>query len=214
MAVLLGIDEAGRGSVLGPLVVAGYAVEEADYGRLEALPLADSKAMEPAARVRAARRLREFGGQVVLRLVTPAGVDRAVESGGLNALEISEMTTIIRLVKAAVVYVDALTSKPARFGRQLEALAGKTRPRVVAENKADTKYPLVQAASILAKVARDSALARIRRIHRGVGSGYPSDPVTRAFLEGFKCSGAYPDFVRRSWKTLDRLGEGGGALLD
>lgn len=205
MALLLGIDEAGRGSVLGPLLVAGYAVEEADYGRLSALPLADSKAMRPSARVRVARQLRGFGGRVVLRRVSPAGIDRAVSAGGLNALEIAEMTAIIRLVRASTVYVDALTSKPAKFGRQLEVLAGGLRPRVVAENRADTKYPLVQAASILAKVARDSAMARIRRVHRDVGSGYPSDPVTRAFLAGLKGSGRYPAFVRRSWKTLERV---------
>ena len=205
MALLLGIDEAGRGSVLGPLLVAGYAVEEADYGRLLALPLADSKAMQPSARVRVAHQLRGFGGRVVLRRVSPAGIDRAVSAGGLNALEIAEMTAIIRLVRASTVYVDALTSRPARFGRQLEALAGGLRPRVVAENKADTKYPLVQAASILAKVARDAAMARIRRVHRDVGSGYPSDPVTRAFLAGLKDSGRYPVFVRRSWKTLERV---------
>ena len=210
MAILLGIDEAGRGSVLGPLVVAGYSLDESEYGRLAALPLADSKAMEPQKRVKMARELARLGGLSVLRFASPAKIDRAVEGGGLNALEIVEMVAIIKRVKPGVVYVDALTSKPARFGLKLKFLVGDLRPRIVSENRADQKYPLVQAASILAKVSRDRALARIRRVHPDAGSGYPSDLVTRAFLRKFRDSGRYPVFVRRSWRTLSRLGNGAG----
>ena len=105
----------------------------------------------------------------------------------------------------ATAYVDALTSHPARFGRQLEALLGMAGIRVVAENRADAKYPVVQAAAILAKVTRDAEIARLARRWGPLGSGYPSDPVTRAWLAGALRRGPLPPFVRRSWATLARV---------
>jgi len=208
--LILGIDEAGRGPVLGPLVVCGFAVEREHLPALEALGLRDSKALSPSRRDNLARELRKFPGRVLLMKIPPSAVDSAVARNGLNALEVSAMVRIIRRVKPAEVFIDALTSNPRKFGTQVSGLVAPLNPRMVAENRADSKYPLVMAASILAKVARDSAIARLRLIHGDIGSGYPGDQKTRKFLGGFSVKGGYPACVRRSWSTLEKIRPGRG----
>jgi ribonuclease HII len=209
VGVILGLDEAGRGPVLGPLVICGYAVREEDAEGLSALGVADSKVLTPEQRSRLVPALKERAVAVILRVVEPGEIDRVVERGGLNQLEIAEFVSIIREAKPGAVQVDALTSRPGRFGRQLAELVRPLRPRIVSENRADAKFPAVQAASVVAKVARDSAMEALRAVHGELGSGYPHDPLTRAFLG--RCDPAnYPSFVRRSWKTGARRRAQGG----
>lgn len=191
-------------------MVCGCAVREERVGRIRDLGVADSKELSPARRTELAAKIRAEADRVIVRRISPRKVDEAVliGGGGLNAAEIAEMLAIIRLSGARVVFVDALTSRPERFGRQLAALLQPHPPTVIAENKADTKYPLVQAASIVAKVTRDAEIKRLSRTYGDTGSGYPSDPRTRAFLARVKrmqLSGAWPACVRKSWATLRRL---------
>ncbi len=206
----LGIDEAGRGSALGPLVVCGFAMEERDLDSLARVPVADSKELEPAERLRIVGELREIACRFRLARFAPAAVDRAVRKKGLNALEMSGMVALIRRFRPSVVYIDALTNRPARFGRQVEGMLAPLRVKVVAENRADAKYPLVQAASIIAKVTRDAAVARLEKRYGCVGSGYPSDLRTRLFLKRWAEKGDYPPCVRRSWSLIGRLTPGAG----
>lgn len=208
--LLLGIDEAGRGSALGSLVICGYAIEGERLAALEALGLRDSKTLTPSRRAVLAAALRAFGGRRLIVRLRAREVDAAVRHGGLNAAEIRGFVRLIRRVRPAVVYLDALTSRPDRFGRQIEALLGPEQvegpgglpTRVVAENRADAKYAVVQAASILAKVTRDAELSRLRRRGGALGSGYPSDPVTRSYLASALRHAVLPPFIRRSWRTL------------
>ena len=115
------------------------------------------------------------------------------------------MLELIRRVGPRTVYVDALTARPARFGRQLEAMLYPLEVRVIAENHADERYPVVQAASMVAKVTRDAAIERLGVRFGRIGSGYPSDPRTKAFLERMKRRGGWPACVRESWSTVARL---------
>ncbi|MCW4027390.1 MAG: ribonuclease HII, partial [Candidatus Bathyarchaeota archaeon] len=74
-------------------------------------------------------------------------------------------------------------------------------------------YPIVSAASIIAKVKRDTAIASLRKQHGDLGSGYPSDPKTIEFLKKWiKTRGSYPEFVRKSWKPARRIQAGHDAL--
>ena len=203
--MLLGIDEAGRGCVLGSLVLCGCAVREERTAELSALGLADSKTLAPARRVHLAARIRVVADRLIVRRISPRQVDEAVRNSTLNVAEVAQMVKIIKLVDPRMVYVDALTSRPARFGRQLEALIRPCRAVVIAENKADTRYPIVQAAAIVAKVTRDAEIAKLKRRHGDLGSGYPSDPKTRAFLMKIPAAGRWPAYVRKSWRTLARL---------
>ena len=208
MALHLGIDEAGRGSVLGSLVVCGCVVREERIPRLAAIGLADSKELSPERRTELAAKIRGLADRLIVRRLSPQRVDEAVAGGGLNAAEITEMLIIIRAAEPKVVYIDALTSRPEKFGRQVRALLEPRAPEIVAENKADTRYPLVQAAAIVAKVTRDAEITRLKRTYGETGSGYPSDPRTKKFLmrvERMRLSGAWPSCVRKSWQTVKRF---------
>ncbi len=210
----LGLDEAGRGSVLGPLVVGafllpGSAREGED--RLRALGVRDSKRLSPQRREAVFSSLTPVGRCVTAR-AEPVLVDRHVEQGGLNRLELSLMARLIVELRPRRVCVDACDVDAGRFGRRLRDLAGASgwRGRMVSAHRADEHLPVVSAASIVAKVTRDRALAEIqRRVPEPLGSGYPSDPVTRAYLTGcVDRGGPLPPWVRASWATLDRIKKG------
>jgi len=173
--------------------------------QLASLGLADSKALSPAQRTALEPVIRGVAERIILRHILPRQIDLAVAHGGLNGAEIEAMLDIIRQAWPCRVYVDALTSRPVKFGRQLAALLEPLRVEVVAENHADAKYPVVMAASIIAKVTRDAEMDRIRAQYGETGSGYPGDPATKAFLARFAKTGDWPDCVRRSWKTITRL---------
>lgn len=204
-----GIDEAGRGPVLGPLVVAGVAT--ADPQRLADLGCKDSKKLSPAKRVRLARLLEDDSQvQIAVRIIEPADLDAEMATATLNEVVLRRFQSIAEDLDAPRTVVDAADVDAARFGRRVaEALPEGA--VVVAEHKADDRHATVAAASIIAKVARDNALDDLarrleRRIDRELGSGYPSDGKTVAFLEAWLDRfGDLPEGTRRAWKTSKRL---------
>lgn len=198
---VLGLDEAGRGSVLGPLVVGAFLWEGEDQQTLRLAGADDSKAMSARAREQVRARLGALGcGSTTLISA------QAIDQGNLNALEEDAFLGHILETEADLVYIDAPVNPrgiPAFQARLAGRLADRGRaPRLIIEPKADSTWPVVGAASIFAKVARDAAIVPLGP----VGSGYPSDPVTRAWLGGFLARGeALPDCVRTRWGTLDAL---------
>lgn len=203
---VLGIDEAGRGSVFGPLVVGGFHIEESELPRLAELGVRDSKLLTARRREELDREIRVFG-RAFVRPIPPVRIDGSVRRGELNALEAATFAEIIRSAAPRVAYVDACDPVEERFGRTVARLASVPASRVVARHHADRDRPVVGAASIVAKVARDRALADLaRRAGRDLGSGYPSDPATRACLAAMLREGAaLPRWVRSSWATVRNL---------
>lgn len=201
----LGIDEAGRGCVLGALVVASFTVDDVDDAALVAAGAADSKALSAGARLRAAARLADLG-RADLRQVTP----EAIDAGNLDAVEEEAIASLVvaALDLAAVdeIVIDALgapVTLPARM-RRLRAATGFS-GRLLCVPKADRDHPVVGAASVFAKTTRDAALADATR-GLDLGSGYPSDPKTRRWLAAHAASGApWPPFVRTRWATVRAL---------
>lgn len=207
----LGLDEAGRGSVLGPLVVGACAMTgplETAQARLTALGARDSKLLTAGRREEVLARLRKEGSLTTVA-ASPTVIDRAVGRGELNLLEVRLMARLIARVRPTQVLVDACDPDAERFGRTLERHAAREgwEVRVLARHKADRDFPLVGAASIVAKVTRDRALVRLAaRVEVPIGSGYPSDPETRAYVAGLlRAGGPLPEWVRRSWSTVDTL---------
>ena len=198
---VLGLDEAGRGSVLGPLVIGGFACEIGSVERLRAIGVRDSKLLPAPRRTALHDALAGLGERFSVSF-PPERVDAAVDHRGLNRLEADGFARIVRMARPDVVYVDACEVDGERFGREIAAKAGH-RGEIVARNHADRDLPLVGAASIVAKVRRDAALARLEaRVGTPIGSGYPSDPETRNYLARIlRPGGATPAWVRRSWKT-------------
>lgn len=200
----LGLDEAGRGSVLGPLVVGGFLVPEAARPALAAAGARDSKELTPAGRAAAYARLRRLGTPFRLAL-PPRRIDAAVRRGALNRLEAEAFAVIIRRARPDRVIVDACDPVAARFGRLLSALSGGRIP-IEARHHADRDEPLVGAASIVAKLHRDAEIRRLAlRLGSPVGSGYPSDPVTIDYLKGALAAPEPAPWIRHSWATAQRL---------
>jgi ribonuclease HII len=204
-----GVDEAGRGSVLGPLVVAGVSVDKKDLPKLVELGVKDSKLLSPQKREELVDHIREIALIHNVVFLTPAEIDAVVESKRklhkLNRLEAKAMAKIITILKPDLVYVDASDVLADRFGEHiLEELDFST--KIVSEHKADLNYPVVSAASIIAKVERDRVISQLKKRYGDLGCGYPSDSKTVKFLEDWATKfGEYPDFVRKSWKTAKRI---------
>lgn len=207
----LGLDEAGRGSVLGPLVVGAFLCHDADDAPLRAMGVKDSKLLRPEAREALYATLRRHGRTLAFR-AEPALIDRYTYQGRLNELELELMSRLVSRLRPAEVYADACDPDAERFGRRLLAMARHRgwKGRVVARHKADRDLAVVGAASIVAKVVRDRSIARLQQSSvRLLGSGYPSDPTTRAYLDRMLREGqVLPGWVRRSWSTLDKLKRG------
>jgi ribonuclease HII len=194
---ILGLDEAGRGCVLGPLVVGGFLLEGEDQGPLREAGADDSKVLSAQKRAEIREKLQNLG-QGHLRRVEASEID----TGNLNELEISAFLDLVRCLQPDKVYLDAPVN-PRGIPKLRERLIRESGVLDwVVEPKADATYPVVGAASIYAKLARDAAIEALGE----VGSGYPSDPVTRKLLsEMLAKNEPLPSWVRSRWGTLEVL---------
>ena len=201
---ILGIDEAGRGSVLGPMVIAGVIVPEKMDKVLERMGVKDSKRLTPNRRTILSRKLKKmFEYEIVV--ISAREIDELRASGvNLNEIEKNAMESIILKLKPEKAIVDAVDVKAQRFQ---DNLCKDTGFDVIAEHKADDKYIEVSAASIIAKAERDAQIQEINKEFiksGGIGSGYPSDPTTKKFLTNYTYD-EMPDFVRKSWATVAKM---------
>lgn len=201
---ILGIDEAGRGSVLGPMVIAGVIIPEKMDKVLERMGVKDSKRLSPNRRTILSRKLKKmFEYEIVV--ISALEIDQMRADGiNLNDIEKNAMMDLIIKMNPQKAIVDAVDVKAERFQNNLCESTGID---VVAEHKADDKYIEVSAASIIAKAERDAQIAEINKNYikmGGIGSGYPSDPTTKEFLTNYTYD-EMPDFVRKSWATVSKM---------
>ena len=206
--LIAGVDEAGRGCVIGPLVIAGVMVRAEALPILSEMGVKDSKLLTPQKRELLYPAIIQLAEKYQTIKLLPDEIDRAVESARrlhkLNRLEAQTMAQVIEALKPDEVYVDAADTVEHRFGNHIkECLTVKT--RIVSRHKADRIYPVVSAASIIAKVERDREVAALRAEHGDFGSGYLTDDRTMAFLRRLlEKNDEYPAFVRKSWKPAKR----------
>lgn len=202
---VLGIDEAGRGPVLGPLVVAGIVIPEEKNTILERMGVKDSKRLTPNRRKVLARKLKNMFEYETVS-ISASDIDNLREKGfNLNEIERMAMVKVIEKLNFDKAILDSVDIKPDRFVRDIKEVVGDL--DISAEHKADDNYIQVAAASIIAKYNRDEAISEINKDYRkmgGIGSGYPSDPTTKEFLTNFTYD-EMPDFVRKSWATVEKL---------
>ncbi len=201
---ILGVDDAGRGCIIGPLVIAGVLIDERAQSKLVESGVKDSKLLSPRRREQLAEEIQKIAIDTHVIKLSPAEIDKVVNSRRklhkLNRLEAQAMARVIEKLKPDVAIVDASDVLADRYRDHVtERLSFSV--QVISEHKADRNYPVVSAASIIAKVERDRHIEALRVLHGDFGSGYMTDPKTTVFLEALaKKSGSYPDFVRRSWK--------------
>lgn len=204
-----GVDEAGRGCVVGPLVVAGVSASPSGVLEFRELGVRDSKKLTPRQRSALYGGILKVCDRAYWTSISPDEIDRVVRTGKkfhkLNFLEAVYFAKVIDELDADRVTVDASDSVPKRFQDNIRKNL-KVFCKVRAVHKADRDYPVVSAASIIAKVERDRQVERLRSKHGDFGSGYPSDPATRIFfMERMRRGEPLPEYVRKSWKTWNRL---------
>ncbi len=206
--LIAGVDEAGRGCVIGPLVVAGIAMEAENLQFLSQLGVKDSKLLSPKRREELYLEIAKSAKVFHTIKLAPCQIDKVVESQRklhkLNRLEAQTMAQIIDFLKPDEVYVDAADVLEDRFKQHIQECL-MTKPKIIAKHKADKTYPIVSAASIIAKVQRDQEIANLRAEHGDFGSGYLTDEKTMLFINHLlEKNSSYPDFIRKSWKPAKK----------
>ncbi len=195
-----GIDEAGKGPVIGPMIVCGVVCEDSELEKLERLGVKDSKKLRPERRKELAEEIKKIC-EVCLIKITPEEIDR---SENINDLLRESYIRIVERLDPDLVIVDSPDVKPERLGEFLRRMTGKD---VVSKHRADEEYVIVAAASIVAKVERDAEVDRLKMEYGDFGSGYASDPKTISSLKEWIRSGRIPPIVRKRWRTIDRLSQ-------
>ncbi len=214
--LIAGVDEAGRGCVIGPLVVAGVMMRAENLSILNELGVKDSKLLTAQKRELLYPAILQLVEKYHTVKVMPYQIDKVVGSQRrlhkLNRLEAQTMAQVIEELKPDEAYVDAADTVEHRFGNHVKECL-KTKARVISRHKADRIYPIVSAASIIAKVERDKEVESLRLKHGDFGSGYLTDEKTMVFLKGLlKKNEDYPDFVRKSWKPAKKAKSDNGFL--
>jgi ribonuclease HII len=196
IAVRFGVDEAGKGPVLGSMFAAAV------YGAPSALPddVGDSKGIAPARREELATTIRDVATVGVAEIPVAMIDDHETD---MNTLTVAAHARAVNEIAADghAGTVDAGDADAARFGTRVASRVDAD-VQITAEHQADESDPLVGAASIVAKVERDAHVERLADEHGDVGSGYPSDPTTREFLREYvERYDDLPPCARTSWST-------------
>ena len=200
---ICGIDDAGRGSMLGPLVIAGLSLEKKNLRKLSSLGVKDSKKLSPKLREHLYKKIIEIADDYYITKISPRSIDASVKKHCLNGLEAKYMAKVVSKLNPDTSYVDSCDVNPNRFGKEISELSDFH--KIKSYHHADSRFVIVSAASILAKVTRDRSIAKLRKIYN-LGSGYPSDSITVKFVTSyFKTNNTVPSFVRKSWKPVLKI---------
>ena len=206
--MICGVDEAGRGPVIGPLVIAGVSYEDDSF--LIKYNIRDSKKITPKTREMLANKIKKSAITYEILTINASDIDDMRKVMTLNELEVNAFSQVIKKLKPELCYVDAADVNEKRFGKEiLSRLTYKS--TIISKHKADELYPIVGAASILAKTTRDEHVQQIanklqKKLNLPLGSGYPADPVTKKFLKTWlETYKELPPHVRHSWKTAQQL---------
>ncbi|MFX0107639.1 MAG: ribonuclease HII [Candidatus Hodarchaeota archaeon] len=208
---IAGVDEAGRGPMIGPLVVSGVLIDSESLSELENLGVRDSKLLTPKKRRELAEDITRICARVETRTVSASEIDtlrgRRIS---LNDVEANEFAAILKDLRPSVAYLDAADVIAKRFGETVGERSGlkKLGCKIVSEHKADSKYLIVSAASIIAKDLRDRSVLRMHEEYGDFGSGYPSDPKTVKFVTNLVYDEkVLPPIIRKSWESVRRIVE-------
>lgn len=209
--LLIGIDDAGRGPIIGPMILAGVVIEKDHEGELKKIGAKDSKLLSHPERIRIAELIKAKVISSHIVTATPAEIDQAVLSGeNLNTLEARKMAEIINQLnegkKPTKVIVDCPSINTTSWRTKLLSfIKKKDNLDVVCEHKADFNHPVVSAASILAKVRREEEVLKLKKVYGSIGSGYPADPFTKEFLKNHGKELENSGIFRKSWATWKAL---------
>lgn len=215
MNKLCGIDEAGRGPVIGPLVICGCIINSDDKNELESLGVKDSKMLSK-------KRREELYSYLIKKylfktiIIEPKEIDESLKSDNdnLNLLEAKKASEIIGILNPKKVTIDCPSTNIKEYTKTIKKLISDKNVNedivVVCEHKADVNHIEVSCASIIAKVTRDRIIDEIKEKHKDlgdVGSGYPSDRVTREFVAKNYANKSCKEIFRKTWQTYIEIAQ-------
>ncbi|MDE1825627.1 MAG: ribonuclease HII [Candidatus Micrarchaeota archaeon] len=218
LIIIAGGDEAGRGAVIGPLVIGVVSIKQGRGKKLSKIGVRDSKLLTPKKREFLYDEILSLAEEAKNYAISPLEINNAMRSNiSLNELEAICISRLIdSLDQVDEIYLDSPDVVPERFGLRISVLSKKPMKvhgvkaqkmqnaiKVVSEHKADVKYPVVSAASIVAKVVRDREMEKISdSLGIDMGSGYASDNQTISMIkQNLNNPGLIP-YIREYWKTM------------
>jgi ribonuclease HII len=208
--LILGIDDAGRGPLIGPMALAGCLIPKSLEAEFKSMGVKDSKMLQPKKREALAEEIRKKASSYYVTLSFPEKIDNGIKTGtNLNKIEAMEAAEIINkltenLTEPVSIIIDCPSTNRQAWRKQvIEYIHSMDNLNLICEHKADRDYVAVSAASILAKSQRETEVAKLKeKIGIDFGSGYTSDPKTIDFMkansERFKNDGLF----RKSWATF------------
>lgn len=202
--ILAGGDEAGRGCVIGPMIIGVYACTEGNEKELKKIGVRDSKELSQVQRLNLKKRIEDLG-TFELRIIQAEELNELMTNFSLNEIEEHAFKEAAQKLHAKIkfekIVYDSPDVKPERFANKLKM----PRVTVIAAHKADANYPVVSAASVLAKLKREEEIERIIKL-TGVdfGSGYSSDPRAIKALQENKTNKEFLNYARIHWSTFEK----------
>ncbi|MBI2550282.1 ribonuclease HII [Candidatus Woesearchaeota archaeon] len=210
MVLVCGIDEAGRGPVIGPMVMCGVLTDEAGATELKKIGTKDSKLLTPKQREQLFGKIVRIVKDYKIVIISPAEIDASVKSDdgmNLNWLEAHKSAEIINSLNPEKIIIDSPSNNVVNYKKYLMKLLDNKKVEAVVEHKADVNHVECSAASILAKVTRDEEIEKIKKVVvEDFGSGYLTDPKTIEFFD--KYFEVYPDIFRKSWAPYRKKADG------
>jgi len=195
---ILGIDEAGRGPVIGPLIIAGVMVDEGEEYKIDGVK--DSKLLAHKKRIELDKKIKDNSEFLIID-VSPKEIDDFIlnKKINLNWLEAHKQAEIINELTPDIAIIDCPSPNCIAFEKYLKNLLVNKNVKLVVEHKADVKYPTCSAASIIAKVRREERMHEIQNKYGDTGPGYSSNTITQKFIkENWEI---HPEIFRKSWIT-------------
>lgn len=204
--LIAGIDEAGRGPVLGPMVLCVACIEKKDEEKLIDLGVKDSKLLQPKERERLEKEIKKIAKEYRLASIEARELDKLMGRHSLNEIEAMSIGKLLNALKEKpeIVFIDSPDVIEKNFAERIKKyLSYGTVLRT--EHKADLHHVVCSAASILAKVHRDNEIKKLSKEFGEIGSGYASDERTIKFLKAYlDRHGKLPEICRAKWLTAQK----------
>jgi len=202
--IIVGVDEAGRGPVLGPLVMAALAFKEENIQKLEWLGVKDSKLLSSSAREELFEPIRELVHDFRIEVIEPDAIDLSLteSTSNLNWLEAETSARLVSELNPDKIIIDCPSPNIHAYKNYFSSKLSSgvlSNAELLVEHKADLNHIVVAAASVIAKVIRDRQIDKLKsEINFDFGSGYMSDPKTQQFLKDYHDK--FPHLFRRKWQ--------------
>jgi len=210
--LVLGIDDAGRGPVIGPMVLAGCLIDDKFEKELKKLGVKDSKQLTQKRREFLAEKIKESAETFEIVLAHPEEIDGKNKAGiNLNAVEAIKTAEIINRINKGYNKIKVIVDCPSvSIEKWTDFLKTKidnlSNLEIHCEHKADVNHVSVSAASILAKCTREIEMGKLKEKYgKEIGSGYCSDPLTTKFLEKHNQTYGDKGIFRKSWSTWKEI---------